>query len=139
MTDLMMRGMRWLSRLQRRCLAVPVVYERAAPDGGKSLLLSIPAVMGGAGATRDISVAPMGLDADDVDFMISDADLRTAGNPVEPRADDRVYCSRDGVTHVYEVLPRGNEKPWRWSDPQRTIRRIHTRHIDDYPTPGERP
>lgn len=136
MVDLMSRGMRWLARWQRRHLAVPVVYERPASPGVRALLLSVPAVLGGAGATSDTSVGPMRLDADDVDFLIAEADLRADGVPVEPRADDRVYRSLDGTTHVYEVLPRGGDKPWRWSDPQRTIRRIHARHVDDYPTPG---
>ncbi len=138
MVDLMTRGMRWLSRQQRRFLAVPVVYERPASPGAPAFLLSVPAVPAGAGTTSDQSVDPMRLDADDVDFLIAEADLRVNGLAVEPRADDLIYRSAGGVTHVYEVLPRGGEKPWRWSDPQRTIRRVHGRHVDGYPTPGER-
>jgi hypothetical protein len=135
--------MQWLSRWQRRQLAVPVVYERVASPDVDAFMVSAPAVLGRAGATSDESVDPMRLDADDVDFLIAAADLRVGGSMIEPCADDRVYCSRNGTTHVYEVLPttrasRGGEKPWRWSDPQQTIRRIHARHVDDYPTPGGR-
>ena len=141
MADLITRGMRWLSRWQRRQLAVPVVYERAASPDVEAFMVSVPAVLGRVGATSDETVEPMRLDADDLDFLIAAADLCAGGAPIEPCADDRLYCSRDGTTHVYEVLPRGNasrsgEKPWRWSDPQQTIRRIHARHVDDYPTPG---
>jgi hypothetical protein len=106
MADFMARGMRWLARRQRHSLSVPVVYERAASPGVGALRLSVPAVLGGAGATRDASVAPMRLDADDVDFLIADVDLRAAGRPVEPRADDRVHWADGGAVRVDFASPQ---------------------------------
>ena len=89
------------------------------------------AVLGRTEATGEASVDSVRVDAEGVDFLIAAADLAFGRQEVEPRADDRVYLMRDGRTLVYEVLPQsGGSPPWRWSDPQRTIRRIAAKLID---------
>ena len=129
MLDLMSRGVAWLSKTLRHCAGVPVLYERPATDGRRrARRVVVMAVLGRAEATGEASVEPVRLDAEAVDFLVATADLVFGRQMVEPRTDDRVYLERDGRTLVYEVLPpSGGNPPWRWSDPQRTIRRIHAK------------
>ncbi len=128
--DLMERGMAWLARMQRRHFAVPVTYERpsgAHGESGEAIRIDCPAVLGQPGATGEESVAAIRIDADELDFLIAAADLVHCGRWLEPKPDDRIVFTRHGVTRVYEVLPRGGGPPWRWSDPQKTIARIHAK------------
>jgi len=124
--SIMDRGVTWLALKQKRHLAIPVVYERPAGEGRRrARRVSVLAVLGRAEMTGENSVAPVRVDAEGIDFLIAAADLVFGRDEVEPRADDRVYLKRGGRTLVYEVMPRvSGEPPWRWSDPQRTLRRI---------------
>ena len=144
--DLFSRGMAWLVNKQRRHCSRPVVYERVDPDGGPPRLIPVPAVLGQHGASAEASVQPIRIDSDDIDFLIAAADLVLDGQPVEPRVDDRIRMEANGRVRVYEVLPRGNDPryrggntPWRWSDPQQTIRRIRGKLVDECPMPAKRP
>jgi hypothetical protein len=56
-----------------------------------------------------------------VDFLILAADL-TLG---DPQPGDRIVV--DDV--AYEVEPIASEGHWRWSDPRRTIMRIHAKQV----------
>ena len=139
------RGMAWLAAKQRRHCARPVVYERADPEGGSSRMIPVPAVLGMPGASGEASLEPFRIDSADIDFLIAAADLALDGRPVEPRVDDRVRMEANGRMCVYEVLPRANDPrykggntPWRWSDPQQTIRRVHARLVDEIPLSEER-
>lgn len=125
MPDLMERAMAWLARMQRRHFAVPVVYERRPRDRGRTRSIPCLAVLGRPGATGEESVAAIRIDADELDFLIAAAELALRGRRFAPRTDDRIVLTRNGARCVYEVLPRGDGPPWRWSDPQKTIRRIH--------------
>ena len=129
---LMDRGMTWLTLVQKRHLAIPVMYERPAGEGRtRARRVSVLAVLGRAEATGEDSIAPVRVDAEGIDFLIAAADLTFGRQEVEPRADDRVYLMRGGKTLVYEVMPRvSGEPPWRWSDPQRTIRRVSAKLVD---------
>jgi hypothetical protein len=127
------RGMAWLSRAVRLHAAIPVLYERPA-DGERKRArrVTVMAVLGRPEGVGEASIEPVRVDAEAVDFLISAADLVFGRQAVEPKPDDRVYLKRDGRTLIYEILPRtGGSPPWRWSDPQRTIRRIHAKLIDE--------
>ncbi len=137
MNDLMARGMVWMRAQQRRCATVPAMYERADRGGGEPRLIAVRAVLGRPGAVGDKSVEPVRIDANDLDFLISAADLSLDGEPIEPRPDDRLLVTLNGRACVYEVLPGGEGPPWRWSDPQRTVRRVHARLVDEAPSPEE--
>ena len=132
MADMMSRGMAWLARMGQRHAAVPVVYERPGEGRRRARRVEVMAVLGRAEATGEASVEPVRVDANGVDFLVAAADLVFGRQAVEPRSDDRVYLNRGGRTLVYEVLPRtSGNPPWRWSDPQRMIRRIHAKLIDE--------
>ena len=131
MAGMMARGMAWLARMEQRHAAVPVVYERPGVEGRRAKRVAVMAVHGRAEATGEASVDSVRVDAEGVDFLIAAADLAFGRHEVEPRADDRVYLKRGGRTLVYEVLPQtGGTPPWRWSDPQRTIRRIGAKLVN---------
>lgn len=55
-----------------------------------------------------------------IDFLIPASGLSSP-----PKAGDRITVNDD----VYEVLELGNEGCWRWSDPFKTIRRVHTKAV----------
>ena len=135
MADMMARGMAWFARMGQRHAAIPVVYERppshANTGSRRARRVTVLAVLGRPDATGEASVEPVRVDAEGVDFLVSAADLVFGRQMVEPRTDDRVYLKRDGRILVYEVMPRtSGSPPWRWSDPQQTIRRISAKRVD---------
>ena len=132
MLNLMEKGVAWLARQQRRHFAVPVIYERPS-DAVANGVCCIPcqAVLGQPGATGEESVASIRIDATELDFLIVADELVWNGRRLEPKVDDRILLQRGGMTQVYEVLPRGGGPPWRWSDPQKTILRLHTKLTEE--------
>jgi len=123
--DLMSKGMAWLGRMRRRHCSVPVVYERAGHTELETRRLHVMAALGRSGAEAEASVPSLRIDAGEIDFLIAAADLSINGVPFEPGRDDRIILTAGGRIHVYDLLPRGGDPPWRWSDPQKTTRRIH--------------
>ena len=128
MGGLMERGMSWLAAKQRKYCGVPAVYVRMNRDGGEASRHAVTVVPARPAASGDLTVEPIRVNADEFDFLITAADL-----PFDPRAEDRILVTRAGKTDAHAVLPRGDSPSWRWSDPQRTIRRIHTRLVDSMP------
>lgn len=61
------------------------------------------------------------------DFLIESAALVNGdGEPIVPVAGHRIHEERDGVRHIYEIAAEEDQAFWEWSDPLRTVRRIHT-------------
>ncbi len=127
MPDLMAKGAAWLARMRRRHCSVPVVYERAGATEAETRRFAVPAALGRPEAEAEASVPSLRIDAGDLDFLVAAADLALDGVPFEPGRDDRIVLTAGGQTHVYHLLPQGGDPPWRWSDPQKTTRRIHAR------------
>jgi hypothetical protein len=63
------------------------------------------------------------------DYLIAAADLVLDGTAVEPRENDRVAETVNGTAMVFDVLPPPGEPSWRWSDPGRTIYRVHVKRV----------
>lgn len=63
------------------------------------------------------------------DYLIAAADLVLGGVPVEPRGGDRIVEGDPAAGTVFEVMDLAGEGPWRYSDPARTVLRIHTRRV----------
>lgn len=62
----------------------------------------------------------------DRDYLVAVADL-TLG---EPALGDRITETINGTAVVFEVLtPDTGEPAWRYSDPTRTVWRIHTKRV----------
>ncbi len=52
------------------------------------------------------------------------------GERTLPERGDQIIEIDDGLRFIYEVLPVGNQKAWRYSDLYRLKLRIHTKLID---------
>jgi hypothetical protein len=64
------------------------------------------------------------------DFIVTAADLILGGRVVEPKAGDRVHVAAGTKTLIFQVMAPTGEAPYRYSDPARTILRIHTKHVE---------
>lgn len=124
--DLLERGLDWLSLKLQTQASRTVIYRRGSAS------VSVAATLG---RTRvDLQ------DAEGVtvrsyvrDFLIRAADLVLGGQPVIPQPGDRIDEPVGQRTYQHEVLPLAGGDCWRWSDPHRTILRIHTRQIGQVP------
>ena len=107
-------AMKALRDMQMAALAHPVVYFHRSAEG--------KAVYAVVGKTNFRLADDYGRAMRLVtrDFIVPAEQLAT-----EPEPGDIV--NEDG--REYEVLSPGGEPCWRWSDPQRTARRIHTKQI----------
>ena len=111
-----------MERLQARMLSHAsrqVTYRRGEQSVGLRATLgrSDPTIDNGAGFPLGIAAA---------DFIVTPSDLVIGGNPVEPAAGDRI-TDQDG--RVFEVLEVPGGMPWRFTDPERTAMRIHTKQV----------
>ncbi len=123
MANLLRNGVSWLLGQMQAELSDEAIYSRGDRDiacratlGRKLLRIS-----DGAGQTR--------VEVTDADFLIAAADLRLGGLDLEPSRGDRLRVALDVGVYEFEVAPYGDEPPFRWSDPWRTIYRIHCKMI----------
>jgi len=124
MSNILATGMTWLSDQLAENVSDTVTYRRAAQHcsisatPGSSLLR----VSDSAGAVRTLRT--------DKDFIFDAATLKLDGtNVTEPQRGDLIdVTGADSVTRRYEALPYGTNEPvFRYSDPERTIVRVHTK------------
>lgn len=64
------------------------------------------------------------------DFLIHVADLVLGSTETLPVTGDLVRETQGTNTFVYEVMAPGNEPHFRYSDPFRTLLRVHTKHVE---------
>lgn len=105
-------------RTARQVAGVPVTYRQ----GGVSV--EVTAVVGKHPFRVD---EPEGgaLYIETRDYLVAQADLVHAGQPIEPRDGDRI----EEAGRVYQVVSVGGEPPYRWSDPAQQELRIHTQLV----------
>lgn len=111
-----------MERLQARMLSHAsrhVTYQRGAQSVG------LRATLGSSDLTIDNGTG-FPLVVQSADFIVTPSDLVIDGVPVEPAAADRITDSGGGVFEVLEI-PGG--MPWRFTDPERTAMRIHTKQV----------
>lgn len=123
--DLLGDGLAWLERQRRQFLTRPVRYRRGVQEIPLSATVgkTIFRLEMGTGAVERIEAR---------DYLITAADLVAFGIP---QRGDRVSEDTGGARHTAEVLAPGREPHWRWSDPNRTVYRIHTKHLTTEPLP----
>jgi hypothetical protein len=64
----------------------------------------------------------------DRDYMIAVEDLKLGGVPVEPALADQIRETIGGAVVTFEVMtPDTGEPAWRYSDPTRTVWRVHVK------------
>jgi len=56
------------------------------------------------------------------DWIIKGSDLQIGGEEIEPEEGNQIFYGDE----VYEVYPVGNQKPWEYVDPYKTILRVHS-------------
>jgi hypothetical protein len=127
--DLLTRGAAWLDQQRSRHLTRTVTYLR----GGDSV--DLPATIG---QTTFEQADEYGVihRTESRDYLISAAELVLGGGVVTPQAGDRVHETVGAQVFIYEVMAPGGEPAWRYSDPQRQMLRIHTKHVatEELPT-----
>jgi hypothetical protein len=112
MQDMIALGETWFRSQRREHLATEVSYQ---PAIGTTRTVRATVVVG-RWESRD--AAGQMLRTETQDFFVDTTDLAQ-----DPKKGDRIVAG--GVT--YEVMvPPGAEHHWRWSDRNKTLRRIHT-------------
>ncbi len=125
MPDLLSAGARWLEQQRDQHLSRMVLYRRGVIER------SVRATVG----RTLFEVATAGGVIERVesrDFLIPVAALAGLSPPVRG---DRVIEVSGTIRHLHEVLAPGREPPWRWSDPNRLLYRIHTKFLQSETVP----
>jgi len=124
MIDVLQDGLTWLRDQLKANASQEVIYRRGAEE------VTLKAVVGRTLLKLDDGYGGVRMEWTDRDFLIAAEDLILGGQRVLPKRGDRILETHDGKTLVFEVLAPGNEPEWRWSDPHRTLLRIHTKLIE---------
>lgn len=120
MADLLQTGSAWLRSQRRDHLSHAVTYSRGAVTAS---------VLATVGQTMHETVDSYGIMHEEAtrDYLIDVDDLAAFG---EPRRGDRITEELNGNHEVFEVLAPGSEPHFRYSDPDREVFRIHTKHVE---------
>jgi len=123
MTDLLEHSAAWLDDQRQRHLTRTVVYQRG--QNTVELQATVGQTVfriddGYGGSVRFVQR----------DYLIRAEDLVLAGDEILPQRGDRIRETKDGKVFVYEVMgPGGGEPDWRYSGPNRSTLRIHTKQV----------
>ncbi len=114
----------WLAGKLEAVAGVTVTYTRFAD---------------GATIAPDIWVGRSGVGADPGqlryhqwghrDYVLTASTLTVSGSVVEPGIGDRIAETINGVAHIFEVQSDEAGDHWRWSDPARTMYRLHVKRV----------
>lgn len=115
MGDLLRQGSQWLEQQRLAHCSSPVTYVRGEAR------IEAQATFGRTEYEVEDDYG-LRVAAHATDFLIAAADLAALG---EPEPGDRVEA--DGAVH--EVMALAGIGHWRWSDPFRTVMRIHAKEI----------
>lgn len=126
MPDLLNKASAWLNDQRHAHLTRTIAYQRgeATVELQATVGQTVFRLEDGYGqVTRTVSR----------DYLIRAEDLELDGEQTLPERGDVIRETGSGTTYVHEVMARGGasagEPDWRYSDPQRTTLRIHTRQI----------
>jgi hypothetical protein len=123
MSDLLKTGQQWLSSKLTAHASREVVYRRGEQQQ------TLTATIGKTIAEQDSGNGLL-LRTEIRDYLINTNDLKLGGQQILPERGDQIIESDVDAIYVYEVLPIGNQRAWRYSDPFRLKLRIHTRLIE---------
>lgn len=121
-------AMSWLTDSLLDNMSVGVVYQRGA------LAVGLRALAGRTLLKLNDEDGGIRMEWVDRDYLIKTSDLLLGGSLAHPERGDRVFETKGGVRHVYEVGAPQGETPWRWSDEFHTMIRVHTKLIGREPT-----
>lgn len=124
MPNLFSKARDWLNPMLKEAAGVDVSYARVAGDPA----FTLTAVVGRTAFATNGEIAR--IQFGDRDYLINRADLTVSGAEVLPAIGDRITETIDGVGVVFEVMtPDTGEPAWRWSDPARSVYRIHCKRV----------
>jgi hypothetical protein len=118
MVDLLRAGQQWLASKLKSHASSTVVYVRGANQ------VSVLATM-----KLDDGYGGIRMQWTDRDFLIAPSDLIISGSAITPERGDTILETVGTKVYTYEVNAPGGEPAWRWSDPHRSLYRIHTKEI----------
>lgn len=122
MSDLLKAGQKWLAEKLTKHASREIIYRRGEVES------TVTATIGKTMADQDTGDGLV-LRMEIRDYLIDSADLQLDGQPTLPERGDLIIENDDGKNFTYEVLPIGNQRAWRYSDPFRLKLRIHTKLI----------
>ena len=123
MPDLLRMGQQWLASKLKSHASIAVVYVRGTNQ------VSVLATIGRTLMKLDDGYGGIRMQWTDRDFLINPADLVLAGSLITPELGDTILETVGTKVYTYEVNAPGGEPAWRWSDPHRSLYRIHTKEI----------
>ena len=122
MSDLLKAGQKWLAEKLTKHASREITYRRGEVES------TVTATIGKTMADQDTGDGLV-LRMEIRDYLIDTGDLKLDGQPTLPERGDLIIENDDGKNFTYEVLPIGNQRAWRYSDPFRLKLRIHTKLI----------
>lgn len=127
MSDMLADGLAFLTSELETYASQPAVYTRPSISAS----VNINVMLGSKLLKIDDGFGGIRIQWTDMDFLIpADNFFFTYGNMIIPHRGDTITITIAGHVQTFEVLPFGNEPPWRWSDPNQTMLRVHTKLID---------
>ena len=124
MTDLLQNGAQWLRGMIKTYASQTVTYHRDVES------VQLQASFGRTSFESDDGYGGVRTERSDKDFLVTAEDLILGGQQTEPQRGDRIKQTVGDQVLVYEVMPFGREKHFRYCDPYRKMLRIHTKHVD---------
>ena len=122
MSNLLKTGVTRLAEIIKARAASTVTYIR----GGYSVDLSATF---GRTEYEQLDTDGFGIRMDTRDFIVTAADLVMNSVAITPQNGDTITETVGGVTRTHEVLGIGTGPCFAWSDPHRTMMRIHTKQL----------
>ena len=115
------RSATWLADRIRSADSVEIIYRRGIATVTLDATLTRP-----ENESDEIDGGQV-VDADIREFIVTSAELRLDGHPIDPAAGDTIDVHEGGVTEHYEVTPFDDEgHVFRPSDPHGVQIRIHS-------------
>jgi hypothetical protein len=128
MVDLLGQAAAWLTGTRAATMATVVTYSRPGVSPAPAQTVNLAATPGATTFEIDNGYGVVERLVSR-DFLITTSDLVLGGAVVGPRPGDQITESTASGTFVYEVMSPGKEPCWRWSDPYRNTRRVHTKQV----------
>lgn len=125
MGDMLRDGLAWLTERLKDNVSQTITYARGYDS------VDVQATFGNKLLKIDDGFGGIRMQWTDMDFIIPAADLYFSyGDRIVPHRGDLIYMMINDQVQTFEVFPFGNEPPWRFSDPNQSAIRVHTKLID---------
>lgn len=122
---LLQRGQQMLNRRMGQAGGVTITYARGLTE--VAILDEDGAAWVGRTAFASTQQGAARVEWGDRDYLILASALAALG---EPQEGDRVTETIEGVETTFEVMTPGTGEPcWRYSDPTRTVVRLHVKRV----------